>query len=104
MEKGVEMPDGQVCRLPAPTMAEGLNAVQQTAVLTKTATLGKTTLQQFLDKAFQRPVTLKVGKIPSKMGDDVIRTVNVGLRRLWRLERAHERAVLQGHREGRASE
>ena len=35
VEKGVEMPDGQVVRLPAPTMAEGLDAEQQAAVLAK---------------------------------------------------------------------
>ena len=77
VEKGVEMPDGQVVCLPAPTMAEGLNAAQQTAVLAKTATLGKTTLAQFLDKNSGAPVSLKVGKKPSKDGDDVIRTVNL---------------------------
>ena len=41
VEKGVEMPDGQVVHLPAPTMAEGLNAEQQAAVLAKTATAGQ---------------------------------------------------------------
>ncbi len=78
VEKGVEMPDGQVVSLPAPTMPEGLSEVQQTAVLTKSASLGKATLQQFLDSASSAPVTLKVGKIPSKKGDDVIRTINAG--------------------------
>ena len=55
VEKGVEMPDGQVVALPAPTMPEGLSEVQQTAVLTKSASLGKATLQQFLDKASSAP-------------------------------------------------
>ena len=77
VEKGVAMPDGQVVRLPAPTMAEGLNAEQQAAVLTKAAALGKTTLEQFLDEPSNAPVTLKLGKIASKKGDDVIRTVNL---------------------------
>ena len=76
IEKGVMMPDGQVVPLPAPTMAEGLDADQQAAVLTKVATLGKKTLEQFLDEHSNAPVTLKLGKIPSKIGDDVIRTVN----------------------------
>ena len=76
VEKGVEMPDKHVVCLPAPTMAEGLNADQQTAVLAKTATLGKTTLEQFLDPSIA-PVVLKLGKIPSKTGEDVIRTVNL---------------------------
>jgi hypothetical protein len=48
VEKGVEMPDGQVIPLPAPTMAEGLNAQQQAAVLAKTAALGKIPLEKFL--------------------------------------------------------
>ncbi|MGA2255682.1 MAG: hypothetical protein ABSG53_13635 [Thermoguttaceae bacterium] len=75
VEKGVHMPDGQVLRLPPPTMAEGLNAQQQAAVLAATAPRGK--VEEFLDKASGAPVSLKVGKIPSKMGDDVIRTVNL---------------------------
>ena len=35
-------------------------------------------MQQFLDKPSSAPITLKVGKIPSKTGADVIRTVNAG--------------------------
>jgi hypothetical protein len=70
------MPDKHVVCLPAPTMAEGLNEEQQTAVLAKTATLGRTTLEQFLDPSIA-PVALKLGKIPSKMGQDIIRTVNL---------------------------
>ena len=62
VEKGVEMPDGQVVRLPAPTMAEGLNAEQQAAVLAKTAALGKTTLEKFLDKHSNAPVSFETGK------------------------------------------
>ena len=58
-------------------MAEGLNAEQQAEVLTKTAALGKTTLEKFLDQHFRCTVTLKLGKIASKTGDDVIRTVNL---------------------------
>ena len=77
LEKGVEMPDGQVVRLPAPTMAEGLDADQQAAVLAKTAVLGKTTLEKFLDEHSNAPVSLKIVKFPSKTGDDVIRTVNL---------------------------
>ena len=48
------------------------------AVLTKTATLAKTTLPQFLAKASNAQFNLKVAKIPSKIGDDLIRTVNAG--------------------------
>ena len=78
VEKGVEMPDKHVVYLPAPTMAEGLNAEQQTAVLAKTAALapGKPTLEQFLDPSIG-PVALILKKIPSKAGNDVIRTVNL---------------------------
>ena len=68
VEKGVEMPDGQVVRLPAPTMAEGLNAEQQAAVLAKTAALGKTTLEKFLDKTSNRTRHLKAGKDPQQEG------------------------------------
>jgi hypothetical protein len=75
VEKGVKMPDGQVVSLPPPTMAEGLSASQQAAVLAKAAT-GRITVQQFLEPSSTSPVILKVGRIPSKMGDDVIRTVN----------------------------
>ncbi len=79
VEKGVEMPVetdvGRFVHLPAPTMAEGLNAEQQTAVLTATATLGKMTLPQFLSKT-SNPHVLKVGKILCKNGKDVVRTVN----------------------------
>ena len=64
------------CRLPAPTMAEGLNEQQQAAVLAKTAALGKTTRRNSWT-SLHAPVTLKVGKIPSKKGDDVIRKVNL---------------------------
>jgi hypothetical protein len=79
VEKGVEMPGGQVVILPAPTMAEGLNEAQQAAVLTKTATLGRATatLQQFLDPKVGL-VTLKQGKVLSKTGDGVVRTINAG--------------------------
>ena len=77
VEKGVEMPDGQVIGLPPPIMAEGLTAQQQAAVLVKAATLGKTTPEKFLEKLSSAPPTLKVGKIASKNGDDVIRTVNL---------------------------
>jgi hypothetical protein len=75
VEKGVKMPDGQVVRLPVPTMAEGLDAEQQAAVLAAIAPRGK--VEEFLDKGSAAPVSLKVGKIPSKMGDDVVRTVNL---------------------------
>jgi hypothetical protein len=79
IEKGVEMPDGQVFCLPAPTMAEGLDADQQAAVLAKTAILGKVTLERFLDKSSSAPVALKLGKkVAGKNGDDIIRTVNLG--------------------------
>ncbi len=47
-------------------------------MLTKTASTGKATLQQFLDTPSSAPVTLKVGKIPSKTGADVIRTIDAG--------------------------
>ena len=70
VEKGVEMPDGQVVRLPAPTMAEGLNAEQQAAVLAKTAALGKTTLEQFLDEPSNAPRHVESGKDPGKTGDE----------------------------------
>ena len=78
VEKGVAMPDGQIVHLPAPTMAEGLNAEQQAAVLTKAATLGNATLEKFLDTASNAAVSLKQPKpIPAKIGNDVIRTVNL---------------------------
>jgi hypothetical protein len=77
VEKGVAMPDGQVVPLPPPTMAEGLDAEEQAAVLAKAAALGKASLQQFLDKLSNAPVTLKLGKRPSMAGNDVIRTVNL---------------------------
>jgi hypothetical protein len=77
VEKGVAMPDGQVINLPSPMMAEGLNEAQQTAVLTKTATLAraKATLQQFLDPT-ARLVALKQGKIATKADQGIIRTIN----------------------------
>ena len=68
VEKGVEMPDGQVVRLPAPTMAEGLNAEQQAAVLAKTATLGRTTVEQFLDKGIQCTRHFESGKDTQQEG------------------------------------
>jgi hypothetical protein len=71
--KGVVMPDGQIVRLPVPTMGEGLNEQQQAAVLTAIAPRGN--VEEFLDKA-TNPVVLKLGKKPSATGDDVIRTVN----------------------------
>jgi hypothetical protein len=77
VEKGVKMPDGQVMHLPVPLMAEGLDAEEQAAVLAKAATQGKTTSDQFLSKLSSAPVSLKIGKVPSEKGDDVIRTVNL---------------------------
>lgn len=78
VEAGVEMPDGQVAYLPAPTMAEGLNEAQQAAVLTKAATFGKWTLEKFLDEHSNAPVTLKLFKrAAGKTGDDIIRTVTL---------------------------
>ena len=77
VEKGVKMPDGQVVRLPAPTMAEGLNAEQQAAVLAAIGHRGQDNVGGIPGQASNAPVSLKVGKIPSKTGDDVIRTVNL---------------------------
>jgi len=79
VEKGVKLPDGQVVCLPAPMMAEGLNEKQQAAVLAAIAPRGKTQefLDKFLDKGSSAPVSMKLGKIASKAGDDVIRTANV---------------------------
>ncbi len=77
VEKGVEMPDKQVVRLPVPTMAEGLTEEQQAAVLAKAAASGKTTLGNFLDNNSSAPVALSVRKIQSQNGNDVIRTVNL---------------------------
>ncbi len=77
VEKGVVMPDGQFIRLPPPKMAEGLNADEQATVLAEAAALGKTTPEKFLENLPSAPVTLRVGKIPGKMGDGVIRTVNL---------------------------
>ena len=75
VEKGVEMPNGHVERLPAPMMAEGLDAEQQAAVLAKAAVLGKTTVEKFLGKLSSAPVALKVGRNDSK--DGYIRSVNL---------------------------
>src|SRR5208282_5116283 len=76
IEQGVEMPDGQIVHLPAPIMAEGLNAEQQAAVLAAIAPRGK--VEEFLDKASGAVVSLKLGKkAAGKNGDDVIRTVNL---------------------------
>ena len=76
IEKGVAMPDGQVVCLPAPTMAEGLNAKQQAAVLAAVAPRGK--VEEFLDKGSGAAVSLKVGKSSAgKDGQDVIRKVNL---------------------------
>ena len=78
VEQGVAMPDGQVIALPAPTMAEGLDAAGQAEVLTKTATLSKATLQQFLDSNnYGAPVCLKQKNSPAKVGGDLIRYVNL---------------------------
>ena len=77
VEKGVEMPDGQVVPLPAPMMAEGLSAQEQAEVLAKAAALGRSKPPKFLEKLSNAPVTLRTGKIPSKVGLNVIRTVNL---------------------------
>jgi hypothetical protein len=78
VEKGVQMPDGQVVCLPVPTMAEGLSAKQQTAVLAATATLGRTTLLQFTGTASNAPVTMKLTRIAAgNNGEDIIRKVNL---------------------------
>lgn len=77
VEKGMEMPDKQVVRLPAPTMAEGLNAAQQAEVLGKTAILGKTTLEKFLDKVSNAPIALKLARRAAGKNGDVVRTVNL---------------------------
>ena len=76
VEKGVKMPDGQVIHLPAPEMAEGLNAQQQAAVLAAVAPRARAKVAEFLDKASGAPVALKVGK-KNAAGDDVVRTVNL---------------------------
>jgi len=76
VEKGVTMPDGQVVRLPPPWMGEGLNERQQQAAI-QAAIEPRVKMEQFLGQASQAPDSLRVGKIPSKMGGDVIRTVNL---------------------------
>jgi hypothetical protein len=81
VEKGVQMPDGQLVRLPPPTMAEGLNAAEQAAVLAKVAPGGK--VEEFMSRLSNAAYRLKLGTTPSKRppaqgkGPDLIRTVNL---------------------------
>jgi hypothetical protein len=75
--KGVQMPDGEVVKLPPVTMAEGLTAAEQTEVLTRTATLGTTTLAKFLNNGSNQAITLKVRRINAAKNNDIIRTVNL---------------------------
>ena len=77
VEKGVTMPDGSSVRLPAPTMAEGLTAAQQAAVLASIAPRGD--VQGFLAQGPTALHILKVGKTLSHngKGPDLIRSVNL---------------------------
>jgi hypothetical protein len=79
VEKGVQMPDGQCVRLPPPTMAEGLSAAQQAAVLAKVAPKGN--VEAFMDPgATPLPRLQKiVSKTPPAPGKepDLIRTVDL---------------------------
>ncbi len=77
--KGVTMPDKLVVTLPAPLMAEGLTAAQQAEVLKQVAkdkALGGN-VNLLLDKSSAAPISLKLGKMPSRQGNDLIRKVNV---------------------------
>ena len=73
--KGVTMPDGQVVPLPPPFMPDGLTAGQQAEVLKQAASRGD--VQAFTSTSSKAPVSLKLGKMPSKHGNDLLRTVNV---------------------------
>ena len=81
--KGVTMPDAVVVKLPAPLMSEGLTAAQQAEVLKQIATDDRTfrgNVERFIDRhntATGCPVSLKLGRIPSNQGNDLIRTINV---------------------------
>jgi hypothetical protein len=78
--KGVTMPDALAVKLPEPLMAEGLTAAQQAEVLKEIATQDKAlrgNVKLLMDRSSSAPVSLRLAKMPSKQGNDLIRTVNV---------------------------
>jgi len=78
--KGVVMPDKLAVKLPEPLMTEGMNAAQQAEVLKQVAAQDKSlrgNVKLFLDKSSGAPICLKLARMPSKQGSDLIRTVDV---------------------------
>ncbi len=73
--QGVSMPDSQFIRLPPPLMAEGLTESQQAEVLKQVAPRGN--VLEFTSSSSKAPVSLKLEKMPSKQGNDLLRSVNV---------------------------
>jgi len=73
--KGVTMPDGQIVQLPEPIMAEGLTAAEEAEVLKRSAPRGN--VLEFTSTRSNALVSLKIGKLPSKQGNDLIRTINL---------------------------
>jgi len=65
--RGVTLGSGQVVRLPKPTMADGLTAKEQTAVLTKAA--DKYPLDRFLKNVVVSPYVLDVNAVGDAGGE-----------------------------------
>ena len=75
LKKGIATPDGSSIQLPAPTLADDMDAAAQAAALTKLAA-PKYRLDQFLQKASSAPIATNFKKISS--GDALVRSVNLG--------------------------
>ncbi len=73
--QGVTMPDGQVVPLPPPLMPDGLTAGEQAEVLKQAAWHGD--VQAFTNTSSKAPVSLILRNMPSKHGNDLLRTVNI---------------------------
>jgi hypothetical protein len=77
VEKGIQMPDGTVIKLPAPTLGNGMDAAAQKAAIKKIMPRN-CTYEDFTDTSTQAPFGLKIKTPPSRNDKYTIRTVDLG--------------------------
>jgi hypothetical protein len=77
LEKGVEMSDGTVVKLPPPILADGLDAAAQRAALAKVAD-ARSPVKELVQKSYYAPVVVKIRTVKSAEGEGpAIRTIDL---------------------------
>jgi hypothetical protein len=74
-QKGVQMPDGTVVKLPPPTMSPGMTAAAQTAAI-KGVLMKSATLERFMATDSDAPISYRIKTVEGKDGA-VFRTIDI---------------------------